>query len=213
MIRSTLLAAALLAGLAQPAAAQRIGAYFVTRAGAVSQEVSANVLGYAGEGTSDLDYLPGVGLGVRADLPLHRFLLVGALFEAVAERPASGEQTYWQLDFDVALKVRYGLNAGELRFEPYVGVPVGFTLGRFADPDNLIDPDARGNWPGWNVGALAGLNAIYGRVGGYLELGWHMHQVFQSYEATDFTVGDLEISQTLTMQRFSFQLGVQLVLD
>jgi hypothetical protein len=142
-------------------------------------------LGVGGDLDWNVDRLSGsepldttVGFGARVELPVHDFVVVGGLFEVLTVEPSS---RYWSgereaiFDFDAWVRLRYVVElTRDIALEPYVGLPFGLTLA-------VLDDEGGGDrvWPGFNTGVLAGVAFIFQqRFGGFLELGWRHHQVF-----------------------------------
>lgn len=176
-------------------------------------------LGFAGEGDyeassdvgsidteSDLD--PTIGFGFRVEKPVLDFLSVGVMFEALSfliDQPDAERE--WAFDFDAMIRVRYMFEVlrGELFLEPYGMLPVGFTFAWLDDPDG----DGDEAWPGWNIGAFAGISVIHSsRFGGFLELGWRHLEV---YTHVDSVLGDADIA--ITTNEFAMNLGVSYLLE
>ena len=160
-------------------------------------------------GSAALD--PTAGFGLRADIPLHDYVSVGGMFEALTfetESTGSGFETErkWALDFDVLARVRYPIELSGLVLEPYVALPFGLTIAMLDDPDGSGDEP----WPGWNVGVLAGayLFSTALRIGGFLELGWRHHQVYT--ESRGVFGGNIDIK--VVTNQFAVNLGFLFVL-
>ena len=148
-----------------------------------------------------------LGFGVRAELPVHEYILVGGLFEVLAVDADSNGYTQWLVDIDALVKGRYPITLGEIVLEPYLAMPVGFTVGRFLDAATATADDLA-NWPGWNIGLMAGAMVIWGKLGAFLELGWRHHHVFHEYNN-----GGADIDNDGAMHQFAMNIGAALVLD
>ena len=175
-------------------------------------------LGFAGEGDLSIDTIlgtavvhsdldPTLGFGFRVEKPLFDFLSIGVMFETLSFLvDDSDREREWAFNFDALIRARYMFEAvrGELFLEPYLALPVGFTFGWLDDPDG----DGDEAWPGWNIGALAGLAVIHSsRFGGFLELGWRHLEVYTHVEAlggSDYAV---------TVNEFAMNLGVSYLLE
>lgn len=175
-------------------------------------------LGFAGEGdlsiSSDLGTLdteseldPTVGFGLRVEKPLFDFLSIGAMVEALTFQIDDADaEREWAFDFDLLVRVRYliELLQGDLFLEPYAALPVGFTFAMLDDPDG----DGDEAWPGWNIGALAGIAVIHSsRFGGFLEVGWRHLEVYSHVDAL------VDADLAVTVNEFAMNLGVSYLLD
>jgi hypothetical protein len=190
-------------GFADPASDRslRVGAYLVLGFGG-----DADLHSDPGGKTSDqLDV--SVGFGARADLPVHDFIAIGGLFEAVSfETDAPSAEREWAFDFDGYVRLRYAIElASDLVLEPYLLLPLGFTAAALDDPDGSGDEA----WPGWNTGALAGLAILTAsHFGGFVELGWRHHEV---YTEVSSILGNVDLS--LVTNQFAMHLGGLFVFD
>lgn len=174
------------------------------------------VLGFGGD--ADLHSDPGgtisdaldvsAGFGARVEAPIHDYIAIGGLFEAVSyETDAAMAEREWAFDFDGFVRFRYVIELvpGDLSLEPYVLLPLGFTFSMLDDPDGSGDEP----WPGWNTGVLAGIAIMTSsRVGGFLELGWRHHEV---YTRVSSILGNADLS--LVTNQFALHLGGTFVLD
>lgn len=190
------------------ASAQRLGGHFLLGLGGEGTVTTSTELGDVEGGEWSLD--PTLGFGLRADFPLHDFVLLGALFQGAAFDPDGRTDAQWMFDFDLVAKVRYAIELGDgLALEPYGAIPFGFTLADMFDPEQLLDDDARSLWPGWNLGVLAGLNLLFGAFGAYFELGWHHHQVYRGY---DGALG-ADVDVKVVVNQFVMHLGAMFVIE
>lgn len=207
------LALALAVAAPRPASAQiqrddhlRLAAHFALGAGG-----DADI--WADDRKSSFGLDPRIGFGVRAELPVHELVLVGALFEAAtfqadisSLRDLDGR--YWALDFDVHARVRYLVEIvrGEVFLEPYAMVPIGFSLGVFPD---LSESSGETAWPGWNIGVMAGIGVVTSaRIGGFLELGWRHHELY-----TELDLGLATSDIAFVANQLAMNLGVSYLLD
>lgn len=157
------------------------------------------------DGSVDLD--PTVGFGVRGEFPLHRYFVLGGSFELMTFELDGGGTDFEReevFDFDGILRARYPveLSAESIWVEPYVALPVGFSMGVF--------PEGDGDqvWPGWNLGVLAGAYLLVPpHVGFFLELGWRHHQVY-----SDVEVLGTNRDRKIVTNQFALQLGAALLL-
>lgn len=182
-----LLLVAALSAFAAPAAAQELQDR--------SPRLAANLaLGFAGELDSqindtrgEVDTEPSVGFDVRFELPVLDFLVVGASFGFLSVEPEgtslSDPEREETFSFDGLIRARWVFEAvmNELFIEPYVLVPVGFSMAILPDDDGSGDDV----WPGWNLSVVAGAQFIHGSgFGGYVEMGWRHAEVYDHRSAT-----------------------------
>lgn len=129
---------------------------------------------------SDLDPTPLVGL--RGDVPILEYLAVGGQFGASFWRLDGGNQRNTLLDFDVVPRGRIPFTVGKLLLEPYVAVPIGFTLNVW-NQDNKVTSNQNRTNAGWNVGVLGGFSILTrSHFGAMVELGWMHHSAYDSYD-------------------------------
>ena len=156
-----------------------------------SPRLAGNVaLGFAGEldsharsrlGTlrSEVDLEPSIGFDARGELPVLDFVAIGGWFEFLSvENDASGSEREETFSFDAFVRLRWVFEviARTLYIEPYVLLPIGFTM--------AVLPNASGSgdevWPGWNTAVLPGVQVLHeSGFGGYFELGWRHAEVYQ----------------------------------
>ncbi|WP_236607219.1 hypothetical protein [Sandaracinus amylolyticus] len=180
----------------------RIGAHLGLGFGGEFDFSASTELGTA-ETDGDLD--PSVGFGFRIEQPFLDFFSVGGLFEAMShEADADNAEREWAFHFDLLVRIRamFEVIRGELFLEPYAAMPIGFTLGVLPAPPLPGADDS--TWPGWNIGALAGLTVITSsRVGGFIELGWRHFDIFNGDE-----VLGRDVDYTVTLNEFALNLGM-----
>ncbi|AKF05121.1 hypothetical protein [Sandaracinus amylolyticus] len=178
----------------------RIGAHLGLGFGG---EYDASTSSEAGTLELDDDLDPSVGFGFRIEQPFLDFFSVGGLFEAMSYEPdANGAEREWAFHFDLLVRIRamFEVIRGQLFLEPYAAMPIGFTLGVLTVPGD--DDDSA--WPGWNIGALAGLTVITAaRIGGFIELGWRHLDVFNGDDLP--VVGDVDYA--VTVNELALNLG------
>lgn len=158
----------------------RLSAYFALH---VAGDADWNV-GNA-SGSADLD--PTVGFGVRGEVPLHDYFVVGGLFELLTFEADTtfDDEREAVMSFDLWARARYVFEVSrDMRIEPYVGVPFGLTLAVLNHPSGGDQV-----WAGFNTGVLAGALLRLGAFGVFFELGWRHHQV---YWEQDTVFGDIE---------------------
>lgn len=151
-------------------------------------------LGFAGNVERDdveSELVPTLGVNLRGDVPVARYVLLGALFQFGAWRadvdPAPNRNYY--VDIDFFLRFRLPIVTESANFQVWAGVPVGLTLD-FLGEDAA---EASGFGIGWNIGALAG-GAIHfsPKFGLFGELGWMQHRITHSADDgpdLDFRLG------------------------
>lgn len=151
-----------------------------------------------GDVQSEADLETTLGLGLRAEVPVFQFITIGGLFEAAAfetEVPFFDAESRWALDFDFFVRGRYLFVFDDVAVEPYVAVPIGFSLGFLQDPDGGTDDEA---WPGWNIGVLGGVYVLSKvGIGGLFELGWRHHEAYNSNDLLDYAVASNELAMNV----------------
>jgi hypothetical protein len=162
------------------------------------------ILGFGGEveiplgpfGSIDADLDPTLGGGVRFEVPLLRFVAVGAsVAYAGFLVDAEDAEREHVLDFDAFVKGRFVVSVGPRAAELYALMPLGLSLWIPSDED-------ADNEVGWNLGVLfgAGLDiTANARVFG--EIGFLRHDI-----SLDEDLGDLEALQA------RFHVGVSFAL-
>jgi hypothetical protein len=140
-------------------------------------------LGFPGSGelggvSEGLDSTLGVNL--RADFPVARYLLIGPLFQFGVWHPELASSHHYYLDLDLFLRGRVPLDLGENYAQFWGGVPIGFSLNVFGASNDPAVSDA--GW-GWNIGFLFGA-AFHWKSGFglFVELGWLQHRVSHARE-------------------------------
>lgn len=173
--------------------------------------VAANVaLGFAGEldaltnrGRSEVDLDPSVGFDIRVELPVLDFLVVGGWFEFLGvEQDVSGAEREESFSFDGFARARWVFEVVPAAFfiEPYVLLPLGFTMGVLPDDDGSGDDI----WPGWNTAVLAGAQFLHASgFGGYLELGWRHAEAY--LRQTFPILGSFDVS--LVLNELALNIG------
>ncbi|MFT5353898.1 MAG: hypothetical protein ACI9KE_001098 [Polyangiales bacterium] len=129
--------------------------------------------GFSGRGSLE----PTLGFGLRFEKPIIRFLAIGGLLEFNSYNVSDGrDQRDSSMDFDVWVKGRYSLRAGDLRLVVYGGVPLGVSVLFLENTDN---------YRGFNTGLLAGLELVFGRFAPFFEIGWRHHWVRRKFDGFD----------------------------
>lgn len=183
--------------------APRLAAYLATGFGGDADYNFSNLAGSA-----SLD--PTVGIGARVELPLHEYVVVGGSFELLTfEADVLDAEREAVFDFNGQVRIRYGfaVSDGALWLEPYGALPFGASAAVLDDFDGSGDEV----WPGWNIGALAGMYLLLrdAPLGFFLEAGWRHHQVYS--EVRGPFGADLDLK--LVTNQFAMQLGAALVLE
>lgn len=174
--------------------------------------VAANLaLGLAGEldavvndMRNNVDLEPSVGFDLRGELPVLDFLVIGAWFEFLSteiEGSGAGTEREESFGFDAYVRGRWVFEAiaATLFVEPYVLLPIGFTIAVLPDDDGSGDDV----WPGWNTAVLLGAQVLHASgFGGYLEIGWRHSEVYQERAAPPF--GTFDISLILNEMALNF---------
>jgi hypothetical protein len=209
--RPATLAAILLtavASIAAPASAQeedatRLATYLALGFGGDADTTVGDL-----SGSASLD--PTVGFGARVEQPLHEFVVVGGAFELLTfEADVRDSEREALFDFDGLLRIRYPFQVANrsLWIEPYVALPLGFSMAVLDDPDGSGDEV----WPGWNIGALAGVYLLLtdAPFGFFFEAGWRHHQVYN--EAQGPFGADVDLK--LVTNQFAMHLGAAFLLE
>lgn len=205
----TVLTATLTIGLALPQSAAarphenetlRLGGYLALAFGG---EAEGRVGGVSASEGLDVT----AGFGLRAEVPLHEYFLIGGSFELLTfETNGVFSERESIFDIDVWARGRYPIDLGSFTIEPYVGVPLGLSLAVLANPARGSDDRV---WPGWNIGILAGAALVFeAPFSVFVEVGWRHHQVFTSVDVAGGTL-DYE----LATHQFAVQLGAAFILD
>lgn len=144
------------------------------------------------------DLGPTLGLYLRYDLSLGRFLALSPMFQLGGWKPSSGdEKRHWYSDYDLMIRGRFALDSGTTGIEAYLGLPIGFTMS-FIDEAGI---DGVGF--GWNIGLVVGAIVYLGnRFGLNLEVGWLMHKF--SHDAG----GPFGANVDFTVSQAVFNLGL-----
>jgi hypothetical protein len=149
------------------------------------------------------DLVSTLGVNVRTDFPVARYILLGPQFQLGAWRPdgpnAPARSYYFDIDFRPAL--RLPLQADKTAFQLWLAVPIGLTL-NFLDEE--IDPTLEGLAFGWNYAfAFGGAVHFSKKFGMFAEVGWMSHR-FSHNRAEASGKVDFEITQTLANFGFIF---------
>ncbi len=161
------------------------------------------VLGFVLEGEDDLE--PTLGGGIGADLPLHKYFLLGAMFGFHSWIWDGAEDANWDrsflLDFSLVPKGRYPFKNAPVSL--YVGLPVGLCLNLF-DEDNVAPAEVDVGL-GLNFSALFGvLLELSDSVGLLAEIGYTLHSF--SHDVEPAAGGTIEVD--VFMEQFALNVGV-----
>jgi hypothetical protein len=142
---------------------------------------------------ADLDST--LGLNLRVDIPVARYVLLGPLFQFGAWRPdVSGEtpdRSYY-MDIDLFVRGRIPIEADPTAFQVWAGVPIGLTLSFLGEETGL---DLSGSGIGWNIGVLVGGAVHFSKkFGMFAEIGWLQHKMNHEREVVDGDV-DFRLAQ------------------
>ena len=116
---------------------------------------------------------PALGINLRSDVPVAGYLLVGPMFEFASYEPG------YYFDLDFYIRARVPIDAKEVQFQLWAGMPIGLTFSFLSDDYALaFEPDLDGFSLGWNIGVLFGGAVHFSRnFGIYSELGWQQHKM------------------------------------
>ncbi len=144
---------------------------------------------------SDLD--PSITLGFRYTHPLHTYVTLAAEMRFVFWHPDGQDDRNTFYDFTVMPAARYVFDVGSLELEPYLGLPLGFTVNSLDEEPS--DELGRAS-VGFNLGLLAGLAVqLPMGLGVFTELGWLHHQSFDSDDVASYR---------LVTNQFALHFGV-----
>ena len=121
-----------------------------------------------------------LGVNLRADIPVVRYLLVGPLIQFGAWRPqalsgADAPSHNYYLDIDLFVRGRIPMELDKIGLSIWGGVPIGLTLD-FLGNDTGAGLDGFG--VGWNVGLMAGVGVHFTKkFGMFTEIGWMQHKM------------------------------------
>jgi hypothetical protein len=150
------------------------------------------------------DLVSTLGVNVRTDFPVAKYLLLGPLFQFGAWRPdvPNPPDRNYYFDLDFYLRARIPLQADATAFQLWLGVPVGLTLDFLGQ---RYAPELDGLAVGYNYGFLLGGAVHFSKqFGMFAELGWMTHRVGHDRQNSAGSV-DIEISQTVA--NFGFMFG------
>lgn len=153
--------------------AMRLSAYFPLHGGGEMR------VDYDGPGNQRFGLGTAVGIGVRFEIPLFKYMSIGALWELLSF-DVGGFRDTLGMDFDVILKGRYvfGLTT-RLDLEAYGLVPIGLSWMR---PDGgAIAPV--NSAVGFNTGFQGGATAIIdGKFGVFTDLGVRVRRIYSDVD-------------------------------
>ena len=124
--------------------------------------------------THDLDTT--LGVNIRGDIPIVRYLLIGPLVNFGSWRPdISGSSHGYYLDVDFYLRGRIPIDLDKLGLSFWAGIPIGLTLDFLG---GNLGSGLDGFGIGWNVGVLVGAAVHFTpRFGMFTEMGWLQHKM------------------------------------
>jgi hypothetical protein len=144
-------------------------------------------MGFAGSverNGASRDLAATLGVNLRADIPVFRYLLVGPLIQFGAWRPqASGDapSRNYYLDIDLFVRGRVPIELDKIGLSVWAGVPIGLTMD-FLGGDEGAGLDSFGI--GWNVGLMAGAGIHFTKkFGMFTEIGWMQHKMSHDFSA------------------------------
>jgi len=152
----------------------------------------------------DFELDASVGFDVRGELPVLDFLVVGGMFTFLSvdtDLPGEDFEREETFAFDGYLRGRWVFEvvADTLFVEPYVLLPLGFSMAVLPDDDGSGDDV----WPGWNTGALLGAQVLHASgFGGYLEMGWRHTEVYHQR-----SIGSSRVDLGFALNEFALNLG------
>jgi hypothetical protein len=149
--------------------------------------------------TQDLDTT--LGINVRGDIPIIRYILIGPLVNFGSWRPdVPGSSHGYYLDIDFYLRGRIPIDLDKIGLSLWAGVPIGLTLDFL---DGNLGAGLDGFGIGWNVGVMVG-GAVHftPRFGMFTEIGWLQHKM--SHDARS---GAVTGSADFTLSQGIFNIG------
>jgi hypothetical protein len=187
----------------------RIGAKLMLGLGGEADydDFRINGIGFAPNIEDDMETT--AGLGFTLDVPFHQYFTAGGFLAFHSWNSETVEDAYDDftlVDLGGFIKARYPTRLGKMGFEPYVMLPLGFSL-NFPD-DDLQDDTEMEVGTGWNIGLLFGaILFVSDDIGLNVELGYTSHALHHEFDTAGEPDGDIEIGQA------SFNLGVVIALD
>ncbi len=140
-----------------------------------------------------------VGLGLRLDVPVLKYLAIGGQvgFNFWKLEDAEDRDTLIDLP-DLVVRGRVPIELRRGLLEPYAAFLIGGTISVIGEDDN------KDSAYGWNVGLLFGLNYFFTDVLGILfELGWHRHAATH-----DFDLGPVTVEGTGSINQAAINFGL-----
>jgi hypothetical protein len=137
-----------------------------------------------------------LGINLRTDTPIAKYVLVGPMLEFSWFEPG------YMFDLDLYLRARAPIDAGSTKLQLWAGVPIGLTFDFLSDDfARRFSPDLDGFALGWNVGVLFG-GAVHlsKEFGLFSEFGWQQHRASHGREAN----GNVQ----LVLQQWIMNLGL-----
>lgn len=187
----------------------RLGAKLMFGTGGEAEYDDFRFGGFGIPGNFDDDMETSTGLGLSIEVPFHQYFTAGGLLAFHSWNSETVEDVYDSftlVDLSAFIKARYPTHLGKLGFEPYVMLPLGFSVNV---PDDDLQDDAEMEvGTGWNLGLLFGaILFVSDDVGLNVELGFTGHNIHHEFDAPAEGDGDIEIGQA------AFNMGVVIALD
>lgn len=112
-----------------------------------------------------------LGVNVRTDTPVAKYLLVGPMLEFGVYEPA------YYFDLDLTLRARVPIDAKSVQLQLWAGMPIGLTFSFLKDEyATSFRPNLDGFALGWNIGVLFGGAVHFSKEFGlFTEFGWQQH--------------------------------------
>lgn len=171
--------------------------------GAFGGQASVSYSGSWLSGSLSADLAPSPLMGARFESDFLRYLALGGQLSTSFWRGVRDADRNLMVDFSLTPRLRFPIVVGgRLLLEPYVVVPVGFSVAVW---NANVAPDSstglsRSN-PGWNLGALAGVTVLSrSGLGAMLEFGI-MHHAAYDRDKSDARYG-------LTLNQATLHVGV-----
>ncbi len=187
----------------------RVGAKLMLGLGGEAEYDDISFGGFGIPGNFDDDMETTTGLGITLDVPFHQYITAGAFLSFQSWNSETVEDVYdafTLVDLGGFIKARFPTRLGKMGFEPYIMLPLGFSL-NFPDDDLQDDTDMEVG-TGWKLGLLFGAILFVSEdIGLNVELGYAGHALHHEFDVTGEPDGDINIGQA------SFNLGIVLALD
>jgi hypothetical protein len=164
-------------------------------------------MGFGGDVEADgarQDLVSTLGVNLRTDFPVAKYILLGPLFQLGAWRPdmPNPPSRSYYFDIDFFARARIPITTDSTAFQIWLGVPIGLTLSFLsADYEAAFDTFAFG----YNFGFLAGGAVHFSKkFGMFVEAGWMTHRV--SHDRAP-TAGSARFEVSQNVANFGFIFG------